>query len=116
MNFANRGEHMADPECVRCSACVQTCPTGVLQFGQVDGEERIVGLDSLVASPVLQAEGGDDRMYKNGKMQMHMERLGIGNVKVLKIPVCWPLIKAAGSRTHLPRLIFHEHPVFSCCQ
>ncbi|MFH1570414.1 MAG: NAD(P)-binding domain-containing protein, partial [Gemmatimonadota bacterium] len=36
MSFANRGRPMADPQCVRCSACVESCPTGVLQFGQVD--------------------------------------------------------------------------------
>src|ERR1700693_5122823 len=30
MNFANKGMPMQDPECVRCSACVQSCPTGVL--------------------------------------------------------------------------------------
>jgi thioredoxin reductase/ferredoxin len=57
MNFANKGKHMEDPECVRCSACVQTCPTGVLQFGRVDGEEKVVGVDSLVASPVHMREG-----------------------------------------------------------
>ena len=56
MNFANKGKHMEDPECVRCSACVQTCPTGVLQFGRVDGEEKIVGVDSLVASPVQEGK------------------------------------------------------------
>ena len=29
---------MEDPECVRCSACVQSCPTGVLAFGRYAGE------------------------------------------------------------------------------
>ena len=56
MNFANKGDNMRDPECVRCSACVQTCPTGVLQFGRVDGEERVVAVDSLAASRVLMRE------------------------------------------------------------
>ncbi|HWP40162.1 MAG TPA: 4Fe-4S binding protein, partial [Tepidisphaeraceae bacterium] len=36
MNFANKGLPMADPQCVRCSACVQSCPTAVLEFGQID--------------------------------------------------------------------------------
>jgi len=51
MNFANKGEPMQDPECVRCSACVQQCPTGVLQFGRV-GKEGNPILDALPASPV----------------------------------------------------------------
>jgi ferredoxin len=41
---------MEDPECVRCSACVQSCPTGVLSFGQVDGNGHIVSRDALEAS------------------------------------------------------------------
>lgn len=49
MNFANKGQHMADPQCVRCSACVQTCPTGVLQFGQVDADGQVIQLDKLRA-------------------------------------------------------------------
>jgi thioredoxin reductase/ferredoxin len=53
MSFANKGLPMADPECVRCSACVQSCPTGVLSFGQVDHEDgRVIRLDRLAASPV----------------------------------------------------------------
>jgi len=57
MNFANKGVPMQDPECVRCSACVQSCPTGVLQFGQVDRRRGIVlELDSLPASPVRMRE------------------------------------------------------------
>ena len=58
MNFANRGEPMADPQCVRCSACVQQCPTGVLSFGRyadADGKKRVI-LDGLPASPVLMRE------------------------------------------------------------
>jgi polyferredoxin len=35
MSFANKGLPMDDPECVRCSACIYSCPTGVLSFGQV---------------------------------------------------------------------------------
>ncbi len=35
MNFANKGLPMNDPQCVRCSACVQMCPTQVLSFGQI---------------------------------------------------------------------------------
>ncbi len=58
MNFANKGEPMADPECVRCSACVQTCPTGVLQFGRYGADGEIV-LDKTAASPVLMAERGE---------------------------------------------------------
>ncbi len=41
-NFANKGFSMQDPQCVRCSACVQACPTGVLTFGQVDGKTGMV--------------------------------------------------------------------------
>ena len=48
---------MEDPECVRCSACVQSCPTGVLQFGQLDLKTgNILALDTLAASPVIMAE------------------------------------------------------------
>jgi NosR/NirI family nitrous oxide reductase transcriptional regulator len=56
MNFANRGEPMSDPECVRCSACVQSCPTGVLTFGQVDAAGKVISLDALPASPVQMRE------------------------------------------------------------
>jgi NosR/NirI family transcriptional regulator, nitrous oxide reductase regulator len=59
MAFANKGKPMADPECVRCSACVQSCPTGVLQFGRFgkktnDGYEKI--FDTLPASLVQLTE------------------------------------------------------------
>ena len=57
MNFANKGVPMQDPQCVRCSACVQSCPIGVLQFGQVRGDGSVISLDSLAASPVLMREG-----------------------------------------------------------
>jgi len=57
MNFANKGTPMNDPECVRCSACVQSCPTGVLEFGQVDRDGNVVATDSLPASPVRMREG-----------------------------------------------------------
>ncbi len=56
MNFANKGIPMADPECVRCSACVQVCPTGVLSFGRVDRSGALIGIDSLMASPVQMRE------------------------------------------------------------
>ena len=57
MNFANKGLPMADPECVRCSACVESCPTGVLEFGQVaPGSGKILKRDGLAASPVHQRE------------------------------------------------------------
>jgi len=55
MNFANKGLPMEDPECVRCSACVQMCPTGVLTFGRLDSNGKIV-YDKLVASPVQMRE------------------------------------------------------------
>jgi NAD-dependent dihydropyrimidine dehydrogenase PreA subunit len=61
MSFANKGAPMRDPECVRCSACVERCPTGVLQFGQVDRGGRTIALDLLPASPVLMREGKDAR-------------------------------------------------------
>ena len=52
MNFANKGLAMRDPECVRCSACVWACPTGVLTFGQVDRKENTLSTDKLKSSPV----------------------------------------------------------------
>jgi NosR/NirI family nitrous oxide reductase transcriptional regulator len=55
MNFANKGLQMEDPECVRCSACVQSCPTGVLSFGRLDGQGQPV-YDRLAASPVQMQE------------------------------------------------------------
>ncbi|MEK7487083.1 MAG: NAD(P)-binding domain-containing protein [Planctomycetota bacterium] len=36
MNFANKGTPMDDVECVRCSACVSSCPTQVLSFGRLE--------------------------------------------------------------------------------
>jgi NosR/NirI family nitrous oxide reductase transcriptional regulator len=35
MNYANKGIPMNDVECVRCSACVVSCPTQVLSFGSL---------------------------------------------------------------------------------
>ena len=61
MNFANKGEPMADPQCVRCSACDAACPTGVLEFGQVDPKtQRPIKTDApwLGASPVIMREIG----------------------------------------------------------
>ncbi len=58
MNFANKGLPMADPECVRCSACVQSCPTGVLEFGRIDLRSgEVIARDRLSASPVVASEG-----------------------------------------------------------
>ena len=56
MNFANKGLPMADPQCVRCSACVQSCPTGVLEFGQVNKNDEVIKTDGLAASPVRMQE------------------------------------------------------------
>jgi ferredoxin len=57
MTFANRGEPMEDPQCVRCSACVQSCPTGVLQFGQINRRTgETISVDRIPASPVLMRE------------------------------------------------------------
>ena len=47
---------MQDPQCVRCSACVQSCPTGVLQFGRVRRDGSLIALDTLAASPVRMRE------------------------------------------------------------
>jgi len=48
---------MEDPECVRCSACVQSCPTGVLQFGQINRKTGdVIKVDKLAVSPVLMQE------------------------------------------------------------
>jgi len=55
MAFANKGRPMQDPECVRCSACVQSCPTGVLDFGRLDRHGKAV-FDPLPASLVHLAE------------------------------------------------------------
>jgi|TARA_B110000263_G_C14952367_1_gene348682 NosR/NirI family nitrous oxide reductase transcriptional regulator len=57
MNFANKGLPMADPECVRCFACVESCPTGVLEFGQVDpATGTVIHTDRLTASLVRSSE------------------------------------------------------------
>jgi ferredoxin len=55
MNFANKGLPMKDPECVRCSACVQECPTGTLSFGRF-GKQGEVVLDEIAASSVRMRE------------------------------------------------------------
>jgi thioredoxin reductase/ferredoxin len=57
MNFANKGRPMSDVQCVRCSACVQECPTGTLSFGRIDAQGRPAALDTLSASPVHIREG-----------------------------------------------------------
>ena len=55
MSFANKGLPMEDPECVRCSACVQSCPTGVLSFGRLLSDGKPL-FDQLAASPVQMQE------------------------------------------------------------
>ena len=55
MAFANKGKPMEDPECVRCSACVQSCPTGVLDFGRFGSKGEKI-FDTLPASLVQLAE------------------------------------------------------------
>jgi ferredoxin len=40
---------MEDPQCVRCSACVASCPTDVLTFGRVNRSGSIISVDSLRA-------------------------------------------------------------------
>jgi len=59
MNFANKGMPMIDVECVRCSACVQECPTGTLSFGTVDAVGRPDAIDPIYASPIHQTEAPD---------------------------------------------------------
>jgi NosR/NirI family nitrous oxide reductase transcriptional regulator len=57
MNFANKGLPMADPKCVRCSACVDSCPTGVLEFSQVDpATGTVLHTDRMTASLVRSSE------------------------------------------------------------
>ncbi len=58
MNFANKGLPMEDQECVRCSACVLICPTGVLTFGRYTGNGEIK-YGNLAASPVRMREKHD---------------------------------------------------------
>jgi polyferredoxin len=57
MSFANKGMPMEDPECVRCSACVQSCPTGTLTFGRFGSDGNPI-YDSVMASPVQIKEIG----------------------------------------------------------
>ena len=56
MSFARLGRNVEDPQCVRCSACMHDCPTGVLAFGRVDARGARSALDSLAASPVRMRE------------------------------------------------------------
>lgn len=57
MAFASKGEPMTDPQCVRCSACVQTCPTGTLSFAEINRKtSEVIRKDKLAASPVQMAE------------------------------------------------------------
>ena len=41
-----------------CSACVQSCPTGVLQFGRVNRKTgEVIARDRVIASLVILNEG-----------------------------------------------------------
>ena len=51
MSFANKGLPMNDPQCVRCSACVQQCPTGTLSFGRFGRNNQPI-LDIIPSSMV----------------------------------------------------------------
>ncbi len=55
MSFANKGKPMEDPQCVRCSACVQSCPTDVLSFGRLNKNSEPI-FDTLPASLIRLAE------------------------------------------------------------
>ncbi|MHC4952630.1 MAG: NAD(P)-binding domain-containing protein [Planctomycetota bacterium] len=59
MSYANKGRAMDDVQCVRCSACVEQCPTGTLSFGRVDAEGGPACVDPVFASPVQMREGID---------------------------------------------------------
>jgi ferredoxin len=61
INFANKGLPLNDPQCVRCSACVHSCPTGVLSFGQVDREGRVIARDRLPAMSMSMTPADSDR-------------------------------------------------------
>ena len=50
MNFANKDQPVRDPQCVRCSACLEQCPTAALAFGQVRKSGEVV-FDRLRAIP-----------------------------------------------------------------
>ena len=54
---ARRGRPVEDPQCVRCSACLHECPTGVLSFGLVGSRSGAGSRDRLPASPVRMREG-----------------------------------------------------------
>ncbi len=57
MAFASKGQPMTDPQCVRCSACVHTCPTGTLSFAEINRKtSTVIRKDKLAASPVQMAE------------------------------------------------------------
>src|ERR1700737_4657935 len=60
MSFANKGLPMEDPECVRCSACVHSCPTGTLTFGRFGAGSEVI-YDAVYASPVQMAEQSDGK-------------------------------------------------------
>ncbi|TGL57670.1 NAD(P)-binding domain-containing protein [Leptospira sarikeiensis] len=47
MNYANKGRAMDSVQCVRCSACVVSCPTQVLSFGKLQNNTPV--LDKLKA-------------------------------------------------------------------
>lgn len=68
MNFANKGLPMQDPQCVRCSACVQSCPTGVLSFGHFDRKGDVI-YDRLQASPVRiqELQSPVDQLFRGPK-------------------------------------------------
>jgi polyferredoxin len=50
MNFANKDQPVRDPQCVRCSACVEACPTAALGLGHVRKSGEVV-FDRLRAIP-----------------------------------------------------------------
>jgi ferredoxin len=56
MNFANKDQPVRDPQCVRCSACVEQCPTAALSFGLVrkSGEVAFSRLRAIPARLVRQ--------------------------------------------------------------
>ena len=80
MNYANKGIPMNDVECVRCSACVVSCPLQVLTFGNIGAIDPYGGM--LKPRPVPLTQGWPSGLpQKDIDMLIALEQKNMGTPK-----------------------------------
>jgi polyferredoxin len=82
MNYANRGIPMNDVQCVRCSACVVSCPMQVLTFGKTGGTVPDKSLPGR--SPVPLTRGWASGLFQKDIAMLLKEEGGTKNTDTVQ--------------------------------